>query len=445
MIERSYFQSLRGKITNRTLFIGLVPILLLGSLGYVGLTNLLDNAQTQIESSRDKLLDEVVGSNLAATANRVAHQLDEFMLERISDVTTWAAAPTVVAAARDAAQEHENRNLTNLSIEAVENQFSNRKTLGLFREAQNYLVDQVEKSVHFGEIFFTDVNGYNVALTNPTSDFVQSDEGWWTDAFENGISLGQVEFDDSAGIWSVEVSVRITDQNTGRNVGVMKAVLGVSLIQEVSDLRASEISSGNVTVINNTGELLAETNSRHAANRIMNPEVNLKNAQDANARKIFGGDELGFVLGDQQVIGFSKSAPAEFYNTVVENFPGFDWTIMVQQPTAVAFSPLAGLGEVQSNLETSRKNLLYILIGAFVLVLILAIFIANLLSKGIITPIKQLQELAEYVSKGDTRRPIEINSNDEIQDLAQIFDRMRSSIEILFNRYRKLKQDTGTN
>ncbi len=45
MIERPYFQSLRGKITNRSLFIGIVPVILLGSIGYFGLTELLEKTQ----------------------------------------------------------------------------------------------------------------------------------------------------------------------------------------------------------------------------------------------------------------------------------------------------------------------------------------------------------------------------------------------------------------
>ena len=44
-----------------------------------------------------------------------------------------------------------------------------------------------------------------------------------------------VEFDESAGIWSIDISVRIDDPASGRSLGVMKAVLGVSLIQEVAD------------------------------------------------------------------------------------------------------------------------------------------------------------------------------------------------------------------
>lgn len=439
MIERPYFQSLRGKITNRSLFIGIVPVILLGGIGYFGLTELLEKTQQGLTDSKNALVDEVVGANLAATSSGVSRRLDEFMLERISDALTWASAPTIVQASREAAAEFASRGLVGKPIEEVEELFSNRKSLGLYRDAENYLTTQVENSVHFGEIFTTDVNGYNVALTNPTSDFVQSDEEWWTSAFENGISVGEVEFDESAGIWSVDVSVRITDSQTGRHYGVMKSVLGVSLIQEVATSRAAEFAGGNVTVINSNGALLAETRSNHATNRIMNSSITLGTALSSVSRQVESADS-GYVLAGDSVFGFSSSAAGGFYDSVVPGFGGFGWKVVVEQPTEIAFSSINGLSVVQQSLAESRDTLIVILLVAGVLVIIVAVILATTLSRGIIAPIRELQVLADRVSKGDTSTRVEINTNDEIEDLAKIFDRMRASLEIILKRYRIMRQ-----
>ena len=53
--------------------------------------------------------------------------------------------------------------------------------------------------------------GYNVAPTNPASDFIQSDEGWWLAAWSHEIAVGAVEYDDSAGVWSLDIAIRIDD------------------------------------------------------------------------------------------------------------------------------------------------------------------------------------------------------------------------------------------
>ncbi|MFT5112313.1 MAG: hypothetical protein ACI8P9_001637 [Parasphingorhabdus sp.] len=58
----------------------------------------------------------------------------------------------------------------------------------------------------------------------------------------------------------------------------MKAVLGVSLIQEVADNQALEIEGSSVIVTNDSGLLLADTASSHNQGRIMNDSVNLRSS-----------------------------------------------------------------------------------------------------------------------------------------------------------------------
>ena len=74
-----------------------------------------------------------------------------------------------------------------------------------------------------------------------------------------------------------------------------------------------------------------------------------------------------------------------------------------------------------------------------VVVFILAILIAGMLSKAITRPLLDLRELADAVSKGDTSRTITVKSDDEIQDVAQAFERMRTSISIIMKRIKEMK------
>ena len=175
MEKRPYSKSLRGKITNRTLFIGIFPVLLVGAFSWFSLTQLISSANQQLDRSRAELLDSVVGNNLSTTSARIVNQLDAFMLERISDVVVWASAPIIIQASRRAADEHTRLGLDKLSIDEVEARFDERKSLNVSPAANRYLIQQIRRSSHFGEVFFTDRFGFNTALTNPTSDFVQLD------------------------------------------------------------------------------------------------------------------------------------------------------------------------------------------------------------------------------------------------------------------------------
>lgn len=444
MKKRSYFQSLRGKITNRILFIGIVPILVIGSIGWFSLDQLTTEVSSKLNVTQTDLLDRVVGANLITVSNRLAEQLDTFMLERISDVVTWVSAPIVVEAAKAAAALHTREGLTTLDIDAVEAKFITRKSLNVSPKANIYLKAQIGRSKHFGEAFFTDRNGFNVALTNPTSDFVQRDENWWKSAWENGISVGEVEYDESASIWSVDISVRIDDARTGRSLGVMKAVLGVSLIQQVADSGVAGIEGGSVTVINGDGQLLAETSTRHALDRIMNESVNFRKSSDAAMKTAFGSQPSGYVIGEQKVMGFAHSAGAELYKSVVDRFQGFNWVVVVQQSTEVALAPIHGLASIQSSLATSKQNIVYVLGTIVIVVFFLAIVMAGILSSRIISPLLELQEHAEAVSKGGTSHKINISSNDEIEDLAVAFQRLLTSLTIIVKRYKVLKSKVGS-
>jgi twitching motility protein PilJ len=439
MEVRPYSKSLRGKITNRTLFIGIAPVLMVGIFSWFSLNQLTTSANEQLDNSRAELLDSVVGNNLSATSARIVNQLDTFMLERISDVVVWASAPIILQAAKSAAAAHQKAGLVDKEIDEIEALFKTRKSLNISPTANRYLIQQIRRSSHFGEVFFTDKHGFNTALTNPTSDFVQRDENWWKTAWENGISVGEVEFDDSAGIWSIDISVRIDDAASGRSLGVMKAVLGVSLIQEVADKGARDINGGLVTVISSGGLLLAETGTKHAKDRIMIDSVNLRNSTDPALQEVFSARNKGYVLSSDQVLGYAKSAGPELYRTVVTRFPGFNWSVLVQQPTSIALAPIEGLSTVQASLQTSKRQVIVILSVVVLAVFALAFFIAGMLSKAITQPMLDLRELADSVSKGDTSRTISVNSDDEIQDVAQAFERMRTSVSIIMKRMRDMR------
>jgi methyl-accepting chemotaxis protein PixJ len=443
MKKRSYFQSLRGKITNRVLIIGILPILVIGSITWFSLNQLTSEVGGKLKVAQTEMLDRVVGANLITVSGQIAEQLDTFMLERISDVVTWVSAPVIVEAAKIAAARHKKEGLTSLAIATIEARFKTSKSLNVSPRANNYLIQQIARSEHFGEAFFTDENGFNVALTNPTSDFVQRDENWWKSAWENGISVGEVEFDDSAGIWSVDISVRIDDPRSGRSLGVMKAVLGVSLIQQVADAGVEGIEGGSITVVNGDGLLLAETSSQHAQNRIMNESVNFRTGADTAIKGVFGGQPSGYVIGGQKVLGYAHSAGAELYKSVVDRFQGFNWVVIVQQSTEVALAPIHGLASIQNSLTRSQQVMVYVLGSAVVVVFFLAIIMAGILSNRIVSPLLELRDHADAVSKGDTSRKIDISSNDEIQDLAMAFQRLLTSLTIIIKRYKVLKSKAG--
>jgi hypothetical protein len=86
----------------------------------------------------------------------------------------------------------------------------------------------------FAEIFTTDAKGLVVAATNRTTDYVQADEPWWRRAFNEGKGEsyhGAIEYDQSASSESISLNVPVLDPDTGRAIGVIKAVCDIMEIK----------------------------------------------------------------------------------------------------------------------------------------------------------------------------------------------------------------------
>lgn len=78
------------------------------------------------------------------------------------------------------------------------------------------------------ELFLMDNQGANVAMTNKTSDYWQGDEAKFTESFKGGagaVHLGEVEFDESAQAYLVQISVPVMD--AGKAIGAI--TIGINL------------------------------------------------------------------------------------------------------------------------------------------------------------------------------------------------------------------------
>ncbi len=399
------------------------------------------------------------------------------MLDRIVEVQTWAESPVVVAAVKAARAAHAKQGLDNLSIQQVENRFRTRKSLGLAPQARAYMSEQVRMSPYFAEVFFTDEVGYNVAMTNPTSDFVQSDEGWWQRAWSSGFSVGDIEFDSSANVWAVDLSVRIHDSGTTNPIGVMKAILSVRFAQLFADRVARRLSapgqllhtqlfdsgldgrapSSQFMVVTRNGLLVAETRSAHARGRIMQPEINLLTDESLTHLNLsYEGDRSGSFIAarnDAQnnsdglpapssLVAFARSASAGFYAPAVENFAGFDWMIIVEAPNLSDHTNLPELvGTTQwQDQQGWIRDVLWVGAALCVLLLLSSIMLCWLFGRWVLEPVRALTNRVQRMEHGHITGRIELSSKGEFAELADALDRIRDMVARMANR---LRQATG--
>ena len=106
---------------------------------------------------------------------------------------------------------------TDIMTEVLENEISQ-----LFSNMVEYSQTAGEELLE--EIILTNTYGANVAISQRTTDYDQSDEEWWSLAKNRGVYFGSSEFDESSGVESWSMAVRITDQDN-RFMGVAKFVV----------------------------------------------------------------------------------------------------------------------------------------------------------------------------------------------------------------------------
>lgn len=153
------------------------------------------------------------------------------MLFAQQSVSNWLADPVVITAIR--AQNVEHSSLGNADIDAMD-----RKWRAESVDSGGPLISKVtgnelskflrkKKDAQEGlvtEIFVMDNKGLNVGQSDITSDFWQGDEAKWQKTFQkspNTVFVDDVEMDDSTQRFQTQISIAITDPDTGKNIGAV--------------------------------------------------------------------------------------------------------------------------------------------------------------------------------------------------------------------------------
>lgn len=441
---KGFMQSLRGKISLQMLAVGVIPVIIIGVATFIVMLQLTSKFDRGIEGSRKAMETEVVGHTLAASAEEVMEDIETELHWRMREALLWASAPIVVEAAAKGATMAKKMGLVGLGIDEVEKRMEKTRTLNASPAATRYIIDQMKKSGVFKEIFFTDAHGYNVALTGLTSDFVQKGEDWWDIAWEKGIHVGDVLYDESARVYSIAISPRIDDPVTGRPLGVMKAVLDIGAVQTVASEVASEIKDSVVQVFMSDGLLLADTSVGHDPKVIMNKEHNLLKKGYEPAKRALsatGDDPFGFIITQEEAVGYCHSAGSELYADIT-GFTGFNWGAVVKQKPETAFAPIGGLVAMRKTMHDAWTFSITLSIIVALIVAVAAVGLALYLARGIVRPVLHLSGAAESISRGDLDVEIAVDSRDEIGALAKSVDRMRASLKAAIERLQVRR--TGT-
>ena len=374
MLMRNEGRTLKSQIVIMFLLIGLSPLFSASILAFY---------------SSQKTLNEVVGTIERDFAIEAMNKIDREMENIRLLIENWTS--------------FENRKvLVNAVTEAQKKSYDqlfeewNRDGLTSTPGAEFLKNLQQTNPNQFKEIFLTDLRGYVIAATGKTSDFDQGPgddppfgEKWWAAAKDKGEHIGEIGFDESAGVYSVDVnmSVKADDDET---VGIMKVVYSVENIQNLIGGGGGHGTARHYELLNRYGFIVAATETDQAGVLEETSRVVLPNNKEVWKNR---ATKNGFAIGeteDQKVlVGWSR---------------GEMWTALTYSSLDAAHAPL----------QQQARWLMGVSAVATVIILLVALAVGNRVVSEMLGKELMAQEIqtAQSMQMGLLPEPLDITGLD---------------------------------
>jgi Cache domain len=312
------------------LLIAAVPILALGA-SYV-----VANGQARVRDAESV--------QLAQVAEYIARSADAYVFRRIVDAAVLARAMDIRRVAADGSrQAMDQRRVETLDQQWQQNRQAPAALAGvLSNAASRFLADVAKQDPLYREILVTDRHGRLVAASQLTTDYYQADEGWWTQALDDGrrgrIFVSDVRFDDSAGVHAFDIAVPIVapdspgSPDSGDLVGVMKIVASSQeMLAGIEGLQLG--STGHAMLIREDGSTVYSRQAQSPGARFFAADQVRTRlaaaASDPTARIHFLAPTPD---GTERIVAVARSQ-------LHQSFPNLNWIVAVSMAESELLQP----------------------------------------------------------------------------------------------------------
>jgi hypothetical protein len=284
-------------------------------------------------------VQEAQSIQLAQVAEYIASSADAYVFRRIADVAVVARVMEVRRAAADASRQPFDTSRT----DALDQEWQTGKKVPaalaglLATPASLFVTDVTKQDPLYREILVTDRHGRLVAASRVTTDYFQADEGWWTQALDDGrrgrIFVSDVRFDDSAGVLAFDIAVPIVAPDSDEIVGVIKIV--ASSQEMLAGITGFQLgTTGHAMLLREDGSIVYSRQGQEPGARFFAATM----LRDRLAASTSEADtHLHFVAaasdGTQRVIAVARSQ-------LHRSFPNLKWIVAVSMDEAEFLRPL---------------------------------------------------------------------------------------------------------
>lgn len=359
-------QSLQTKTLLTSLAIGTLPVLLLGSISYIAVDQIIKQKSIQYEQSKTKELQE---------------RLQFFLKERYGDIQVLSSLKIFSnAKLRESVSQQQKQDILNVYIKAY----------------QTY--DSIAVIDLQGKLLFQ--SGKDPIGTLSNQDYFQKA------IKEDRIVFSEPEISQLTGILSLFVAAPIKDDVTGKTIAIVSTRLPMTVIQELLKIKDAEKQEFYLKASN--GQIVASDRKEFLQKNL---EQRLPNFFAANKTKIdqplttIATDETD--KAEEILTYFPDSVLAKSYN--------LNWGLMLATPTSVAFA--------------AQKRLLFILLLGTGVITLAVGAIATFIARRAIRPIQNAASAVEKIGQGELNTRLEVQGEDELAVLGENINIMTSQLQ----------------
>jgi len=258
----------------------------------------------------------------------------------------------------------------------------------------------------FEIVFFADAAGRYITTKDATGSI--TDRTYWKIIMDQGrddaISNPLLSYSTGENMFAV-ASVVLDEK--GRRIGIAAATVTLKTLSGIArNIKIGESGAG--WIADGTGLCVAHPNTK------LPMKLNLLNSAKDGYQ---GLDEIGrkIVRGEAGQGSFIRPDGKRVFTIFnpIPNTPGWTFGIEMEQ------------SEFMERPERMIRKIAWLMAGMMVVMLLLVIVISGRISR----PIRELKEGAGFVSAGNLDRVLQIRTGDEIQALAEAFNKMNADLK----------------
>jgi len=394
------------------------------TLGYLAVALLIALVGHLAGSAARRALKDSIGEASRRLARQIIDELDRHIQSRIEQFQAYSKSRSLQEAAARSNEEfeklhdiqafiqHKDEEWTSVPKETV-TPFMNELISSALSEEFRHLLEFYRQEYGYtvlGELFVTNKYGANIAQSGKTTDYRQDDESWWDGARKDGVFVEDVEYDESADVYSTDIGIRVEDE-AGNFVGVVKVVLDVKeVINIINEARTRYLAEARRAEVYTLLD---------AQKRVLYSTRDFSLFQDGASLLPEGYGSAPRVPRTGTFIRYDEERGGLLCAYARSNghrdFKGLGWILLLEHDMERTFAPAAALGK-----RISIGSLLVAVLGV-----VIGAWVSTSLSKRI----GRLRRGTEIIGAGNLDHKVGTNASDEIGELSRAFDAMTERLK----------------